>query len=76
MPAHVDLDNNAWVPVLEIADKIPEVKTCTTQTDGIFYPSSRTIGNQKGSEFVKKIIHMTARDRVPKLQKCSPGKGE
>jgi hypothetical protein len=76
MPATVDLDKDAWVPVVEIADKGPETCTAATQTDGIYYPSARTIGNQKGSEFIKKMIHISARDRVPKLQGYSPGKGQ
>ena len=72
----MDLDKNAWIPVLDIADKGPEVKSCAIQTDGIFYPSSRTIDNQKGSDFMKKMISLTGGDRLPKLQSCSPGKGE
>ncbi len=75
MPAHVELDKNAWIPVVEIADRGPELKTLGTQTDGIFYPSARTIGYQKGSEFAKKIIHVSARDRLPKLHSYSAGKG-
>ncbi len=75
MPATVELDKNAWIPVVEIADRGPEVDTHATQTDGIFYPSARTIANQKGAEFIKKMIHISARDRLPKLQSYSPGKG-
>ena len=75
MPVDVELDKNAWIPVVEIEDKGPEMKTLGTQTDGIFYPSARTIGNLKGSEFMKKMIHITARDRLPKLHTYSPGKG-
>ena len=76
MPATVDLDKDAWVPVVEIADRGPETCTAATQTDGIYYPSARTIGNQKGSEFIKKMIHISAWDRLPKLQGYSPGKGQ
>ena len=75
MPATVELDKNAWIPVVEIADRGTETGTHATQTDGIFYPSSRTITNQKGAEFIKKMIHISARDRLPKLQSHSPGKG-
>ena len=75
MPANMELDKNVWVPIVEIADKGPEMKTKGAQTDGIFYPSARTIGNMKGSEFMKKMIHASARDRLPKLHNYSPGKG-
>lgn len=61
--------------MVELADRGPETKCCGTQTEGIFYPSARTIGDKKGSEFVKKMINVTSRDRLPKLHTFSPGKG-
>ena len=75
MPAGVELDKNEWIPVVEVEHKGPEFKTLGTQTHGIFYPSARTITDQKGKEFNKKMIHVTARDRLPQLHSCSPGKG-
>ncbi len=76
MPSHAEVDKEAWIPVVEIADRGPELKTIGTQTQGIFFPSARTIGNQKGSEFMKKVMLLTTQDRRPKLQSYSPGKGE
>ena len=75
MPAGVELDKNEWIPVVEVEHKGPEFKTIGTQTHGIFYPSARTITNQKGKEFNKKMIHISARDRLPQLHSYSPGKG-
>ena len=75
MPAGVELDKNEWIPVVEVEHKGPEFKSAGTQTHGIFYPSARTIANQKGKEFSKKLIHVAARDRVPLLHSYSPGKG-
>ena len=76
MPAGVELDKNEWIPVVEIEHRGPEFKTIGTQTHGIFYPSARTITDQKGKEFTKKMIHVSARDRVPQLHSHSPGRGE
>ena len=75
MPAGVELDKNEWIPVVEVEHKGPEFRTLGTQTHGIFYPSARTITDQKGKEFNKKMIHVTARDRLPQLHSYSPGKG-
>ena len=76
MPASVEVDKNAWIPVVEMADRGPETSSSATQTDGIFYPSATTIGNKKGAEFIKKMITVTSRDRLPKLHTFSPGKGK
>ena len=75
MPVNTELDKNAWVPVVEIEDTGPELRTFGTQTDGLFYPSSRTISKQKGVELSKMILQTSARDRVPKLHSYSPGRG-
>ena len=75
MPANIEVDKEAWIPVVEIEDKGPVLRNIGTQTQGLFFPSSRTIGNQKGSEFMKKVMFLTSQDRKPKLQNYSPGKG-
>ena len=76
MPAGVELDKNEWIPVVEVEHRGPEFKTIGTQTVGLFYPSARTITNQKGKEFTRKLVHVAARDRVPILHSFSPGKGQ
>ena len=76
MPAGVELDKNEWIPVVEVEHKGPEFKSIGTQTKGIFYPSARTITNQKGKEFTKKLIHASARDRMQQLHGYSPGRGQ
>ena len=78
MPAHAEVGRDDWIPVvdLNIAENKPEVKECTSQTDGIFYPSACAIGSQKGSEFMKKMALMAGRDKVLKRPRYSPGKGK
>ena len=76
MPAIAEKDKNAWIPVVEIEDKGPELKTQGTQTVGIFYPSSRTLNKAQESQHIKRAVHAQARDRVPVLQEYSPGRGE
>lgn len=76
MPASVEVEKDAWIPVVEMADRGPETKPAATQTDGIFYPSAQTLSKKKGTEFIKKMIHISARDRLPKLHSFSPGKGK
>lgn len=76
MPAIAEKDKNAWIPVVEIEDKGPELKTQSTQTAGIFYPSSRTLNKAQESQHIKRAVHAQSRDRLPLLQDHSPGRGE
>ena len=75
MPTTVEMPRNAWIPVVVVDDKGPELVSRSTQTQGIFYPSSQTISKTKGTEFSQITIKASSRDRVPKLDTYSPGKG-
>ena len=76
MPAIAEKDKNAWIPVVEIEDKGPELRTLGTQTVGIFYPSSRTLHKTQESQSITMAVHAGARDRLPLLKEYSPGKGQ
>ena len=76
MPASVEMDKNAWVPVVEIEDVGPEMVTRETQTEGLFYPSARTIAGMRKAELLQKTIQISTMDRIPKLHTYSPGKGK
>ena len=76
MPAGVEMDKNAWVPVVEIEDVGPEMVTRETQTEGLFYPSARTIAGMRKAELLQKTIQISTMDRIPKLHTYSPGKGK
>ena len=67
---------SSWIPVVELEYEGPVVKTQGTQTQGIFYPSARTITGSKGAESTSKAIRVVSRDHLPKLDTYSPGKGE
>jgi len=75
MPAGVEMDKNAWVPVVEIENHSPEMVTQSTQTEGLFYPSARTIAGMRGLELTHKAIHASSRNHIPKVHTYSPGKG-
>lgn len=76
MPSIAEMDKNAWIPVVEIMDTGPEMKSRGTQTAGLFYPSSRCINKAIDAQVSKQVVYSQARDRIPQLQDYSPGKGE
>ncbi len=76
MPAIAERDKNTWIPVVEIADKGPELSTVGTQTAGIFYPSSTSLHQAEQRTSTKKTVYANTRDRLPQLQQHSPGNGE
>ena len=76
MPTGSEFDRNAWIPVVELEDRGPEVHSRGTQTHGLFYPSSRSLGVRKSVEQARKTIHSLSRDLIPRVHSFSPGKGE
>ena len=75
IPAGADVPKNAWVPVVELEPKGPATHAQSTQTQGLFYPSARTISEKKGGEIVRRAIQSMARDRLVRLDTWSAGKG-
>ena len=76
MPSIAEKDKNAWIPVVEIMDKGPEIKSRGTQTTGLFYPSSRSLNKTMDAQVSKQVVYSQSRGRIPQLQDYSPGKGE
>ena len=84
MPKGAKVDKNKWVPAADIvthkADKSvstePGVKSCATQTQGIFYHSAKTIAGKKHVEAWKRAARAATRDRVVDVTTFSAGKGQ
>ena len=83
MPRGIKIDQNKWTPITDIIihreDKTvtaePETHTRGTQTQGLFYPSQKTITTNKQTETWQKLVKTISQDRVIQLSTYSPGKG-
>ena len=82
-PKGVKVDHHQWVPVADIVvyheDKEvtawPDTQSCGTQTQGLFYPSEKTITVKKQVENWHRLVKKVSKDRLTNLLTYSPGKG-
>ena len=83
MPKGTKFDHCKWVPIADVdiptEDKCvlaqPYIKSQGTQTQGLFYPSAKSITAKKYTEAWQKLIKTSSKDRVLELSAYSPGKG-
>ena len=77
------IEPNRWIPVTDrvvpkdskgITVK-PSVISTSTQTQGLFYPSAKTIATKQQTETNKLLIKSASQDRTQHLAEFSSGKG-
>ena len=77
------VEPNRWIPVTDrvvpkdskgIMAK-PGIKSCSTQTQGLFYPSAKSLSTKVLSEVHKQQNKSASLDRTKHLTEFSPGKG-
>ena len=79
----MQVEPSRWIPVTDRVvpkdDKAitakPSVRTCCTQTQGLFYPSAKTISGKTQSLAWQQLARTVSRDRTQQLSEMSPGKG-
>ncbi|XP_019864273.1 PREDICTED: double zinc ribbon and ankyrin repeat-containing protein 1-like isoform X1 [Amphimedon queenslandica] len=82
-PKGVRIDRHQWVPVADIVvyqeDKEvsawPDTLSRSTQTQGLFYPSEKTISFKKQADNWQRLVKKVSKDRLANLSVYSPGKG-
>lgn len=66
------VDSDGWVPLLDTTDEGPVTNDASTQTEGIFYPSSRTISKAMNTT---EAVLTSWSVRKPQIGNYSPGRG-
>ncbi len=78
------IEPNRWIPVTDrvvpkdskgVSVK-PSVVSTSTQTQGLFFPSAKTIASKQQTETNKLLIKSASQDRTQHLPEFSPGKGK
>ena len=66
------VDSDGWVPLLDTTNEDPVTSDVSTQTEGIFYPSSRTISKAMAAT---EAVLTSWSVKKPQGSAYSPGKG-
>lgn len=67
------VDSGGWVPLLDTTDEGPVTCNASTQTEGIFYPSSRTINKAMAAT---EAVLTSWTMKKPHSGTYSPGRGK